>query len=477
MDDALHEWTALLGERATADTEAYGRNLTEFAARRVPAVLRPVSRGEVQAIVAVAARHRVPLYPISGGRNWGLGSRLPVQDDCAVVDLSLMNRIVKIDEELHYAVVQPGVTQSQLAYALAGGPCMLNVTGSAGSTSVVGNTLERGIGILGPRTRDLRALEAVLGTGEVVRTGHWTRGGGPAWHHHPEGVGPDVTGLFAQSGFGIVTAVVIGLHPRHAFELALISTTDNRLTGHIDELRRLRQAGAFVDRIEVNATDDPRLNGMSHDPTPAGWATWAALRADHKGVLAAWKEQVGDAFDRVAFFNTDDPGLPEPARTRFRKLSGEPGDEYIAAMAGQPVDTERPFALDDDPAFPGFVCALPAVPFAGRHVDRAVSTARRLDAVMGTHTHLTFNSVGPHSMEGFFRVSFDRAEPAQVAAAHAWSARAQREFAALGYPPMRTSVDTMPDTDGHAAVTRAVKHALDPHNVISPRRYQAGTAQ
>lgn len=475
MDGALGEWRELLGERATVAPDAYGRNLTEFAARSLTAVLRPISREEVQAIVAVAARHRVPLYPVSAGRNWGLGSRLPVRDGCALVDLGLMNRILAVDEELHYAVVEPGVTQRQLADALAGGPCMLNVTGSAEHTSVVGNTLERGVGMLGLRTRDLRALEAVLGTGEVVRTGHWAAegSGGPDWHHHPDGLGPDVTGLFAQSAFGIVTAAVIGLHPRQEYELALVNAPDDALAGHVDALRRLRQMDAFVDRIEVNSADDPRLIGIRDGARTAAWATWAAVRASEKAVLAAWKDRIAAAFGDVEFFGAADPSLPEPARTRLRKLSGEPGDEYVDAMAGRPVDTRGAFALDDDPAFPGFVCALPAVPFAGAHVTAIVAAARRIDADTGVHTHLTFNSVSAHSMEGFFRVMFDRADPAQVATAHAWSARAQREFAALGYRPMRTGVDTMAYANGHTAMLRAIKHALDPASLMSPGRYIA----
>ncbi len=51
-----------------------------------------------------------------------------------------------------------------------------------------------------------------------------------------------------------------------------------------------------------------------------------------------------------------------------------------------------------------------------------------------THPELTFNSVGAHSMEGFFGVLVDRADASRTATTHAWSARAQRAFTALGYP-------------------------------------------
>lgn len=339
MDHALHEWQALLGDRATTDTAACTRNLTEFPDRKIHSVLRPVSRAEVQEVVAIAARHRVPLYPVSTGRNWGLGSALPVVDGCAVVDLRLMNRILEIDTDLRYAVVEPGVTQRQLADALAGGPCMLNVTGSGAETSVVGNVLERGVGVLGPRTRDLRALEAVLATGEIVRTGHWSSGDVPEWHQFPPGAGPDVTGLFVQSGFGIVTSAVVGLHPRQPVELALVRSRDAELARHVDTLRLLRESQLFRDRIEINAADDPRLAGL-----PEGdWSTWVALWGEPP-VVNVLKDELATRFADVTYYR-DAASAPAPVRTRFRKLAGEPGDEYVSAMAGRQVDA---VTIDED---------------------------------------------------------------------------------------------------------------------------------
>lgn len=54
----------------------------------VPLVLRPSSEDEVRRIVGLANEHRIALYPFSTGKNWGLGSKLPVIDGCVLVDLS-----------------------------------------------------------------------------------------------------------------------------------------------------------------------------------------------------------------------------------------------------------------------------------------------------------------------------------------------------------------------------------------------------
>jgi 4-cresol dehydrogenase (hydroxylating) len=59
-----------------------------------------------------------------------------------------MNRIIEVDDELAYAVIEPGVTQGQLAAHLAQRDVRLWVdcTGAGPDTSIVGNVLERGFG-------------------------------------------------------------------------------------------------------------------------------------------------------------------------------------------------------------------------------------------------------------------------------------------------------------------------------------------
>jgi hypothetical protein len=44
-------------------------------------------------------------YPISRGKNWGYGSRVPARDGCVLLDLGRMNRIVGFSEKLAYVTV------------------------------------------------------------------------------------------------------------------------------------------------------------------------------------------------------------------------------------------------------------------------------------------------------------------------------------------------------------------------------------
>ncbi len=116
---ALSELAAYLGAGAvTTSPLKIGplvKNTSEFALRDIPAVFQPSSVADVVKIVEVAGRHSLPLYPYSTGKNWGLGSKLPVTDGCALVDLGLLKTIREVNIEQHYAIIEPGVTQLQLS--------------------------------------------------------------------------------------------------------------------------------------------------------------------------------------------------------------------------------------------------------------------------------------------------------------------------------------------------------------------------
>jgi 4-cresol dehydrogenase (hydroxylating) flavoprotein subunit len=189
---------------------------TTGSCRKMLGAVYPASVEQVQKITLLAREHHVPLYPVSGGHNWGYGTANPVTDGCVLVCLSRMRRI-EVEPELGVASVEPGVTQGDLAVHLDVHrlPFLVPTTGAGPQASLVGNALERGYGItpIADHFGAVMSLEAVLPDGSMYLSPLAARGarigGVYKW-----GIGPYLDGLFAQGAFGIVTRMSIALARR-----------------------------------------------------------------------------------------------------------------------------------------------------------------------------------------------------------------------------------------------------------------------
>jgi len=502
-DDTLDAFRDALGDANVVTDEALlasqQANVTEYGPRPFVAVLRPENVEQVHAAVAAANRTGVPLHPISSGRNWGLGSRLAPAAGCALLDLGGLSRIREINRDFRYAVIEPGVTQRQLADALmAEAPdLMMHPTGSHEQTSIVGNCLERGVGYFGARLADVRGFEVVLGNGEQVRTGFWrfdtpADGRSPA-HAYPPGLGPDMSGLFCQSNFGIVTGLVFNLRPRLPFWVALMEFTERDLAPVIDGLAELRTAGVISEGYEIDNEHDPRVQdlGLSDgdDVTAPGrgdrsWVVWMRLPGSEKQIDAAKHQilrEIGGHCSRIEFIDPvaeDTEARGAAFHSRCGVLAGEPGNFSLEAMAGASgIDDVPPdFNPDHHPDVMGFVCALPALPYRGDAVVEALGVVDEVSASHGVVAALTLSGLSPLALEGFFRTYFDRRNAMEITEAHAWNAELHRRLSAIGIHPYRVNVQEMPayfddNTSGNLNTLRALKKALDPNGIIAPGRY------
>src|SRR6185312_5748081 len=183
------------------------------------AAVSPTTVEQVQAIVRAANRYKTPLYPISTGKNFAYGGPAPNLRGSVVVDLKRMNRILEVNAERHFALVEPGVSYFDLYQHIQerGLKVWLDCP-DPGWGSPIGNTLERGIGYTLGQYRDhvgaQYGMEVVLANGEVMRTGMGALPNARAWQEYKYGFGPDPSGLFAQGNFGIVTKMGLRLMPQ-----------------------------------------------------------------------------------------------------------------------------------------------------------------------------------------------------------------------------------------------------------------------
>src|ERR1700728_5502326 len=97
-------------------------------------------------VVRIAGRHNVTLWTHSTGRINGYGGPAPRVKGSVIVSLRNMNRVLEIDEECAYAVVEPGVRWFDLYEAIRAGNhrLMLSVA-DVGWGSVMGNTVAPGV--------------------------------------------------------------------------------------------------------------------------------------------------------------------------------------------------------------------------------------------------------------------------------------------------------------------------------------------
>lgn len=222
MAEALAEFRNIVGtDWVFTDDEAVSyrdpypltNDDSRFAAHGAVA---PASADEVQALVATANEFGIPLWPVSRGKNFAYGGAAPVLSGSIVVDLSRMNRILEVNEDFGYALVEPGVSYFDLYnYIQEKGLKLWIDVPDPGWGSVVGNALDHGVGYTpyGDHFGMQCGMEVVLGTGELVRTGMGALPGNNTWQLFKYGFGPYVDGIFSQSNFGIVTKMGIWLMP------------------------------------------------------------------------------------------------------------------------------------------------------------------------------------------------------------------------------------------------------------------------
>ena len=221
------------------------------------AAVLPDTREQVQEIVRIASQARVPVSPVSTGRNNGYGGPAPRLAGAVVVDMAArMNRILEVNEKLGYALVEPGVSYFDLYEHLQANEIKLWLdVPDLGWGSVVGNTLDRGVGYTpyGDHFMWQTGMEVVLPDGDLVRTGMGALPGGNTWQLFPYGFGPYPDGLFTQSNYGIVTKMGIALMPEPPGYMSYLISFENEsdLEQIIDVMLPLRINMAPLQNVPV----------------------------------------------------------------------------------------------------------------------------------------------------------------------------------------------------------------------------------
>ena len=212
------EWVFTSREDVDLYRDAYSPFWGEAEELAASAAAAPDSVEQVQEIVRIANRYKIPIYPISTGKNLGYGGSAPTLSGSVVLDLKRMNRILEVNEQNASVLVEPGVSYFDLyRHFREKGYKLWIDTPDPGWGSLVGNALDRGGGYTLAKFRNHFdahcGMEVVLASGEVMRTGMGAMPNARTWQQYKSGFGPWIDGMFSQSNFGVVTKMGFWLMP------------------------------------------------------------------------------------------------------------------------------------------------------------------------------------------------------------------------------------------------------------------------
>ncbi|QDC09255.1 FAD-binding protein [Oceanicola sp. D3] len=248
---------AVLGDRLSrskSDLEQHGRSETHFPLTPPEAVAYPESTAEVAQIVKACAAAHCPVV------GWGAGTSLEghglaVQGGVAV-DFSRMDKVLEVRPEDMVAVVQPGVTREALNHELRATGLFFPVDpganatlGGMAGTRASGTTAVR----YGTMAENVLALEVVLASGEVIRTGSGAR---------KASNGYDLTRLMvgSEGTLGLITELTLKLQGQPEATAAATCAFE-KIGDAVDCVIATIQAGLPMARIEF--VDGPTVEAVN----------------------------------------------------------------------------------------------------------------------------------------------------------------------------------------------------------------------
>ncbi|WP_437280418.1 FAD-binding oxidoreductase [Sorangium sp. So ce375] len=519
ISSAFGHLAAALGDGAVlgpgSDLSAYEDPYAFHGAAdfRCSGAVLPRSVEEVQAVLAVANQYGIPLWTVSTGRNLGYGGAAPRVNGAIVLDMQRMNRILEVDEEHGYALVEPGVRFVDLYGYLREHRLKLWMSApSLGWGSVLGNALERGIGYTpyGDHAAQICGLEVVLANGDVVRTGMGALPGANTWQMYKGGYGPSLDGLFLQSNFGIVTKLGLWLMPQPD---GMMSCTvhfqrESDLEAAIDVLASLRRR----EIIQSNAQLGNVVREVAHRYPRSRWYDGPGAMPDE--VIEKIRQDLGIGWWWILRFGLY--GDKELLEARFRivqrAFSTIPGAEitgreHLASGSDGLYACEVEGPVGRLAGVPGFF-ALNALKFRGDdcgHLDFSpiVASSGRDAVRVYDHVKARAREHGIDYLAGFtaserhlnhvFPILYEKRDAEQTSNAAALLDTLIRELGKQGIGECRAHLafmDLIGDQYGfnqHALrrLNETLKDALDPNGVLSPgkqgiwpaasRRQRAGT--
>jgi len=268
MDPVKEALVEIVGEEHVStepeELYIYSYDLGTTEPRRPDYAVAPRTTEEVQGIVKLANKEKIPIVPLGGGLS--LAGLAVALRGGIVLDMKRMDTIIEVNEKARYALLEPGVSQGQLtSYLERRHPHLMHSEpGAPPQATIAGNVAVHGQGDLaqpyGFNSDMVNGLEVVLPTGEVCKFGSCAVGA--SWYtQHPL---PDVGLFLGWSGTtGIITKVSIRLFPCRKIEGAgQFVVEDEELIPEI--IYKITHTETAHDVVAFSQAIPPFTSGLHH---------------------------------------------------------------------------------------------------------------------------------------------------------------------------------------------------------------------
>ncbi|NHJ24492.1 MAG: FAD-binding oxidoreductase [Candidatus Lokiarchaeota archaeon] len=250
------------------DLYPYSYDMTENEPHMPDFVVIPENKEQLVELVIFCNQYAIPIVPYTSGNNVG-GLTIPDYGGIIVDFGKKMNKIIHVNGNMMYALIEPGVTFGQLQKYLEENYPHLRYSypNAPPYAGVMGNALLSGMTNLGAKIGSMadsvNGLEVIMADGDIVRIGSCFYGKEEAdlnswWSRYPM---PDLLGLFVnwQGMTGLVTKCAVQLWPKEPVEkpqLAIFfGLTDLapflREVGKIDIINDIAAFSVEVAKMEV----------------------------------------------------------------------------------------------------------------------------------------------------------------------------------------------------------------------------------
>ena len=449
-DALLARLRDLLGDRVStgaAVREHHSRGESHHHAVLPDAVVFPSSTEDVQALVAACAAHRVPMTAFGAGSSLE-GHVIPLRRGVSV-DLTHMTRILRLSVEDLDVTVEAGVTRKQLERHLQSTGLFFPLDPGADAT-IGGMASTRASGTTAVRYGTMRevvlGLTAVIADGRIVRTGSRAR---------KSSAGYDLTRLFvgSEGTLGIITEVTLRLHGRPE-AVAAATCWFESIEAAVAAVITIVQLGIPVARIEL--LDEVQMEAVRRHS-----------RLDNPAAPTLFFE-----FHGLSDANVEEQALAVGA------IAGEHGGHDFARATSPEARATLWQARHD-----AYYAALAMRPGArGWTTDVCVPISRLAECIRETKqdlasSHLSGPLVG-HVGDGNFHLIMpvDPDSEADLAEAERITDRLVERALAMGgtcsgeHGVGLGKMRFLEAEHGRPAldVMRAIKRALDPHDLMNP---------